>query len=258
MVSTAEELIKKQIDKLGPQITKEQRQSYEETLLKIFKGGQSPQQAMGLSDEMLEEFYGYAYRFYNAGNYADSQSLFQFLVTLDASRSKYALGLAASMHMQKKYQAAIEVYMLAAFYEQESPVPFFHIADCYLKLNQPYEALLALDDAIRLGFYPRYSLLRSRAILMRKKIRDELGLPDTPPPIKDYLISIGCDVEGVDIDKLFINGAEEEAKFEKALEQAEGKKASSGKTQQMAAGEGGSQDMNLEPGRPWEPPTLEL
>ncbi|KIA76085.1 Type III secretion specific chlamydia chaperone 2 [Parachlamydia acanthamoebae] len=259
MATAADKIIKKELDKLGSEITKEQRKSYEDVLNKIFKDGQSPQQAMGLSDETLEAFYGYAYNLYGSGNYLDAQRIFQFLINLDASRSKYALGLAASMHMQKNYQAAIEAYMLAAFYDQENPVPFFHIADCYIKLDNPYGALLALDDAIRLGFYPRYTLLRSKAILMRKKIRDDLGLPDTPPPIKEYLILQGCDVEGLDIEKLFLPGSEgEEEKFEEAVKKAEGTSQEREKAQMIVQESSESGDVDLEPGRQWDPPKLEL
>jgi type III secretion system low calcium response chaperone LcrH/SycD len=249
---TVADFIKTELDKLGSKVPADQRKAYEEVLLKIFRDGMSPKEAMGLSDETMEALYGYAYRLYESGNYTDSQRIFQYLVNFNAEVTKYSLGLAACYHMQKKYQAAIEAYMLNALFDQESPIPFYHIADCYIKMEQPEGALLALDDAIRMAFLPRHTLIRERAIMMRKKIRDELGLEDTPPPIKDYLTLQGCDLEGIDIEKLFIDGEENMAKYQaeiKRITEQEEKKAVDLVPEEHES---------LEPGRKWDPPVLEL
>lgn len=254
MAQTASDLIKAELDKQSSKLTPEQRKSYEEVLLKIFRDGMTPKDAMGVSDQTMEAFYGYAYRLYESGNYADAQRIFQYLINLNAGESKYALGLGACFHMQGKYQTAIEAYMLCAFFDPESPIPYYHIADCYIKMENPYGALIALNDAIRMAFYPRFSLIRSRAILMRKKIRDDLGLEDTPPPIKDYLQLQGCNIEGIDIEKLFIEGEDNLARYNEEMNKLTKQHAEKEDEERELKPEG----IDLEPGRHWEPPKLEL
>jgi len=249
---TVADFIKTELDKLGTKVPSDKRKAYEEVLLKIFRDGMSPKEAMGLSDETMEALYGYAYRLYESGNFADSQRIFQYLVNFNAAETKYSLGLAACYHMQGKYQAAIEAYMLCAMFDQESPIPFYHIADCYVKMEMPEGALIALDDAIRMAFLPRHTLIRERATLMRKKIRDELGLEDTQPPVKDYLILQGCDLEGIDIERLFIDGEENLAKYKEEIQKI------TDQAEKQAVDLVPEEHESLEPGRKWDPPTLEL
>lgn len=254
MTQTISDLIKTELDKHGSQLSPQERKSYEDVLLKIFRDGMTPKDAMGVSTETMEAFYGYAYRLYESGNYADAQRIFQYLINLNAGDSKYSLGLGACFHMQGKYQAAIEAYMLCAFFDPESPIPYYHIADCYIKMNNPYGALIALNDAIRMAFYPRFSLIRSRAILMRKKIRDDLGLEDTPPPVKDYLQLQGCNVEGIDIEKLFLNDEEDVSRYNEEMQKLTAQHVEKTDEERELKPEG----IDLEPGRKWEPPVLEL
>lgn len=131
----------------------------------IFDKGMLPKDAMGLDDNLVEGIYGHAYRLYNAGKYKDASMLFRLLTVLNPTTPKYALGLAACFHMVEEYQNAITTYMMVSLIDGESPLPFFHASDCFVKLGDNASAIVNLEMAVeRCGDKPVYALIKERAL----------------------------------------------------------------------------------------------
>jgi len=108
-----------------------------------------PKEAMGISNEMMEGIYSYAYRLYNVGRYERAVQLFRLLILLDPSCAKYMLGLGACFHMKKDYEIAATCYLLCTMIDPKNPIPFYHASDCYMKLDKPEHAIAALKACLR-------------------------------------------------------------------------------------------------------------
>lgn len=109
-----------------------------------------PKDAVGISDEMLEGMYGYAYRLYTTGKYTEAVKLFRLMVMLNPIQEKFMMGLAASFHMLKDYQNAATTYTLCSVLDPEDPFPYYHISDCLMELNLPKRAMEALEKCVAL------------------------------------------------------------------------------------------------------------
>ena len=135
----------------------------------------SPQDAMGMSPEMVEGLYGQAYRLYNTGKYQDAAQMFRLLVMINASDPKYTLGLAACMHLMKDYKNAIEIYTICSILDAKSPIPLYHISDCYLQTHDKMSAMIALEMAVkRAGDKPEFQTLKDRSAMTAKSLRKDL------------------------------------------------------------------------------------
>lgn len=145
-------------------------------VLEQLKQGVPMKKALGISDDMLESVYSLAYGKYQQGEYAAASHLFRYAMMLDPHTYKYALGLAAALHHNKEYQKAANIYVMASILEPRDPTPYFHSADCFLKINQPQLALAGLDMAIATASSDkRYSELKERAQLMKKTLQKQGG-----------------------------------------------------------------------------------
>jgi type III secretion system low calcium response chaperone LcrH/SycD len=139
------------------------------------QGGVTPKEAMGLTDGMVEGMYGQAYRLYNTGKYADAIQLFRLLIMLNPTDAKYTLGLAACMHMLKEYRNAIELYTMCAALDPVSPLPLYHLSDCYLQIKDKFSALVSLEMTVkRAGEKTEYKVLKDRAQLTIESLRKDL------------------------------------------------------------------------------------
>lgn len=139
------------------------------------EGTLPPQNAMGMSNEMVEGLYGQAYRLYNTGKYQDAMQMFRLLVMINPSDPRYTLGLAASMHLLKEFKSAIELYTVCSILDAESPIPLYHISDCYLQTQDKLSAMIALEMAVkRSGDKPEFQTLKDRAAMTAKSLRKEL------------------------------------------------------------------------------------
>lgn len=115
----------------------------------IFDEGLLPREAMGFTDEMIDTLYDYGYRRFTSGNYDEAEVVFRLLLALDPNDAKYPFALATSYHHQKKYKNAADSYYLASFLDPLSPLPFFHMSDCFLQMDDKFSALVALGNTIR-------------------------------------------------------------------------------------------------------------
>lgn len=169
-----------------------------ETLTMIFeaqKRGIMPKKALGMSDETIEALYTQAYNLYNQGKYNDAVYIFVVLMMLDPETPKHNLGCAACLHRLGKYEKAAQLYMLCSVMDPQNPLPYFHAADCYIKLKALPLADMCLKNTLkRCGESPEHSIVRERAELMLKAVDEEIvslgGFPgieaeSATPPTKE-------------------------------------------------------------------------
>jgi hypothetical protein len=84
------------------------------------------------------------------------------------------MGLAACMHMLKAYEDAIGINILCSSFDSKNPLPHYHAADCYIKLDCPTEACFELSEAIHAaGKDEQYAVLVERAQLMMESLAEE-------------------------------------------------------------------------------------
>lgn len=100
------------------------------------------------SEADLEKAYGRGVSLYKAGRYDEAMAYFQTLSTINPKDSRYLMGTSASLHMKKDYYAAIQCYNLTSILDPDDPLPLYHMADCYIRLQQPVGAYMVLEMAI--------------------------------------------------------------------------------------------------------------
>lgn len=101
----------------------------------LFEGAQSGatlKELQGISDDMLESVYAYAYRFYSAGRLDEAETFFRFLYMYDFYNGEYALGLAAVHQMKRDYAKAIDMHALAYALLKNDERPMLHVGQCHL------------------------------------------------------------------------------------------------------------------------------
>jgi type III secretion system low calcium response chaperone LcrH/SycD len=126
------------------------------------------------NDKRLEEFYQHGYLFYVTGRYKIAKPYFQMLCFGRPDNTKYQMAVAACSHMLKQYPEAISFYTMILYFDTDNPMPLYHIADCYLKMFQPFGALIALDMAIKKCTNPKHQKLKDRMTLMVSQLEKEL------------------------------------------------------------------------------------
>lgn len=117
-------------------------------LHKMYIEGQSYGEAIGMSQEDFDTLYNLAYNLYNSGKYKDALVFFSYLTLLNRSEGLYFFGTAASYHMLKDYESAVQFYQRCANLDFLNPMPWFHLADCYNELGLPQDAAAALEEVI--------------------------------------------------------------------------------------------------------------
>lgn len=151
-----------------------------EALKEVFIEGNPPRHAMGISPDMMNMFYTFGYNSYNAGHYADAKQTFEMLNFLEPLSPKFLMGLAAAHHKLKEYEKAVELYFTLVLVDDESPIPYVHIADCYEQLENPEGVILGLSGAIsRCGMDPRFAKIKDKCYAMMKKWKEEMGIENS-------------------------------------------------------------------------------
>lgn len=170
--------VKKSVEKLGEQVNKaESNQEKSVNLLanEFLKNGHMPKDILNLSDRQVEGLYAQGYNFYQTGRYKDALQIFRLLIMLNANESKYVLGLAACLHLMKEYKNAIDSYTLCSILDPESPIPYYHMSDCFLAAKDKYSAIVALDMAIkRAGGKAEFQMLKDRAAMTLQNLQNEI------------------------------------------------------------------------------------
>lgn len=168
------EQLKKAAESVGSNLKAAQPEAVKSAVQKATRKGGSPKDALGLTDAMIEGIYGQAYRLYNTGKYKEAGQIFRLLLMINAAEPKYSLGLAACFHMKKEFENAISAYTTCSFMDPESPIPYYHLADCYIQLEDIPSAIVALQTAVeKSGAKPEYKTLKDRAALMIEGMKKE-------------------------------------------------------------------------------------
>ena len=171
-------LPKEELNKAG--ISQEKIEQFDQALGeiagKMLKGGMSPKEAMGISGKYLENMYAQAYRLYNTGKYTEASHVFRMLIILNAMEPKYSLGLAACLHMLKEYYDAIQTYTMCTVLDPQTPLPFYHSADCFIQMKDYLSAMVCLELAIkRAESNPIYDKMKERAHMSLASLKEKLG-----------------------------------------------------------------------------------
>ena len=147
------------------------------TLIGTFlQHGKLPAEAFGFTSEKLEAIYGQAYRLYNTGKFKEAADLFRLLAMANPAEAKYQMGLAACFHMKKEFKNAIQTYTLATALDGTSPLPYFHLSDCFMQINDKASAYLSLEMAVkRAGEKAEFQVLKERALLTMQSLKKELA-----------------------------------------------------------------------------------
>lgn len=146
----------------------------EEALIKIETKGLTPQEAMGISEDVIEEIYEQGYHFFKSGKFKDALAIFNVLVQLvGGTDSRFIFAIAATHHHMKNYVEAAGYYMLYEAANPADPLPYYHLYDCFRKNNNEELARNALKASLRLaGNDPKYADLKA-------KIEIELNKPQS-------------------------------------------------------------------------------
>lgn len=145
--------------------------SVEEFIRKNFM----PKDVFNIDDQQMEGLYAQAYNFYQTGRFKDAIQIFRLLVSLNSTEAKYVLGLGACLHMMKEYKDAVDTYTACCLLDTESPIPFYHMSDCYIAMKDPFSALVTLDMAIKkAGSKPEFQMLKDRAAMTMQNIQKEV------------------------------------------------------------------------------------
>ncbi len=170
-MATMYELIEETIAKVAPNCSERDKKSYEDALKKMLLQGVPFDQAAGLTQEIKDTLYAYAYRLYGSGKCKDALLIFSLLSTLDNANPTYSFGVAACRHMLKEYQDALNAYVACYYMDLNNPLPFYHMSDCYLKLNRPDYAAFSLGMVINIaGNEPKYAKIKERAQLTQASL----------------------------------------------------------------------------------------
>lgn len=103
-----------------------------------------------LDPQQKEAVYAMAYGLYQTGDYEKSEQFFIHLVLNDPFDKRFWKGVASARQMQKKYQEALHSWSILCFFDEKDPLPHFHASECLFSLQQPEEALKALNCSERL------------------------------------------------------------------------------------------------------------
>ncbi|MDP1879844.1 MAG: tetratricopeptide repeat protein, partial [Parachlamydiaceae bacterium] len=118
---------KKQMEKEAEHLSKMKGEEFGKAFDKLTKTmfieGKTPQAALEINAEILENMYAQAYRLYNTGKYKEAIHLFRMLIMMNSMEPKYALGLAACFHMLKEFKDAVQTYMLCLILDPNNPIP---------------------------------------------------------------------------------------------------------------------------------------
>lgn len=107
-----------------------------EALVAGLQAGATVGELRGISSDMLEGVYAYAYRFYENGQIDEAEVFFRFLYLYDFYNGEYALGLAAVYQMKRQYRKAIDMYAVAYALTKDDYRPMFHVGQCQLGLRK--------------------------------------------------------------------------------------------------------------------------
>ncbi len=141
----------------------------------VFEKGMMPKDALGIQDADTEALYAQGYQLYNMGKYKDARNVFASLIVVDPIEPRFLFGHAACSHMLENYEAAADMYTHQAMISPDDPIPYYHAADCYIKMKDPFSATVALNLVIkRAEGKDEFSMIKERSELTVKKLEQQM------------------------------------------------------------------------------------
>lgn len=106
----------------------------------------------GFQEEEAEHLYALAYEQYTAENLEDACKVFQFLCTLKPREGRFWMGYGGCLQGTGRYRDAMTAYRMAAMdHTFGMPLPFLHIATCFVLLQQMDRAGAVLQYLLHMG-----------------------------------------------------------------------------------------------------------
>jgi len=172
--------VAKVVGQISKGAEKEQKDALVAFVKGVFQQGLAPKDALGLTDAQMEGIYGQAYRLFNNGRYSEAKGLFRILIMLNAMEPKYTMGLAACLHMEKKYDLAIPMYFMSSQADPKNPIPLYHASDCFIQQKEPKGAMWLLEQVIELcADREEFSVIKDRAKMTLESLKKEdIALPE--------------------------------------------------------------------------------
>lgn len=104
---------------------------------------------LGLTDTTTFALYKAAKSLLDVGKFPEAEAAFYFLTTVDFAQDSFWLGLGHAAYRLNNYNQAINAYETAATCKPTSVWPHVCLANCFERMNDFHEALVALQDAVR-------------------------------------------------------------------------------------------------------------
>lgn len=117
-----------------------------ESITSALMSGATYKDIHGISQDMMDGIYAYAYEFYQQGKLKEAETFFRFLSIYDFYNTDYVMGLAAVYQLTKRYEKASELYALAFVLAKEDYRPLFHAGQCNLMLKKSSAALHCFES----------------------------------------------------------------------------------------------------------------
>jgi type III secretion system low calcium response chaperone LcrH/SycD len=127
-----------------------------ETLWAAVMSGATIRELKGVSNEIMDSLYAYAYDFYKQGRLDEAATFFRFLCIYDFYNPEYIMGMAAVHQLKKEYHQAADLYAVAFALAKYDYRPMLYSGQCLLalrrvhKAKQCFEIVLSNSDDVAL------------------------------------------------------------------------------------------------------------
>ncbi|KVT54019.1 hypothetical protein WK55_22050 [Burkholderia ubonensis] len=118
------------------------------SIMEAIQSGATIKDIQGVSQDVMDGIYAYAYRFYQQGRLSDAEVFFRFLCIYDFYNVDYAMGLAAVFQLKRNYAKAIDLYALAFALAKDDYRPMFHVGQCHLMMGKAALARRSFDEVV--------------------------------------------------------------------------------------------------------------
>jgi hypothetical protein len=94
---------------------------------------------------------------------------------MDRREPRFFFAAGASYHMLKDYESAEQFYLYCTGLDNVNPIPFFHLADCYIHLNREFAAAVALKHVVERAKHNKiFRKIGDKAQLLLKSVLEKL------------------------------------------------------------------------------------
>lgn len=165
------------------------KSDYETLFKKIIFDEMIPEEAMGISDGMMEFLYSQGYKMYQTGHIKHAAEIFKMLTTLNADETKHSIALGICYMAMEQWDLALQSLGIALVVDLKDPYPPMQMGECYLKLKNRSAALIMFNIAHERALKDtKYQFLIERLALFidiqTKVMRDEVENKQTGEKIK--------------------------------------------------------------------------